>query len=165
MEKQQIKERQQEILSLIKQFCIAKLNEEYYEISERLVNKLGRKRDVPFIGGQTEIWAAAVIHAIGTINFLFDKSSKPYASVDDINDFFKTKKTTSGSKSKLIRDLLKMGVWDKEFSISSMKESNPFNQFVMVNGFMMPISSLPEEYQALVRQARAEGRDISFSSK
>ena len=35
----------------------------------------------------------------------------------------------------------------------------------MVNGFMMPISSLPEEYQALARQARAEGRDISFSSK
>ena len=165
MEKQQIKERQQEILSLIKQFCMAKLNEEYYEISERLVNKLGRKRDVPFISGQTEIWAAAVIHAIGTINFLFDKSNKPHASIDDINDFFKTKKTTTSSKSKLIRDLLKMGVWDKEFSISSMKESNPFNQFVMVNGFMMPISSLPEEYQALVRQARAEGKDISFSSK
>lgn len=165
MDKKQILEKQQQILTLIKNFCLEKLNEEYYTLSEQLVQKLGRKRNVPFMTGQVEIWAAAVIHAIGTVNFLFDKSNEPYASVDDINDFFGTKKSTTGNKSKIIRDLLKMRVFDNEFSLQSLKDSNPFNQMVMINGLMMPISVLPEDLQQLVHQARAEGRNISFTNK
>jgi len=101
-----------------------------------LICKLGRKRNVPFVTGQTTIWAAAVIHALGTINFLFDKSSKPYISIDEINDFFGTKKSTTGNKSKEIRDLLKFGYWDGEFSTKRMARSNPFANFIMVNGFI-----------------------------
>ena len=62
-------------------------------IAEKLISKLGRKRDVPFAAGQSEIWAAAVIHALGTINFLFDKSGKPYTTIDELNDCFGTKKS------------------------------------------------------------------------
>lgn len=42
--------------------------------------KLGRKREVPFQRGKIEIWAAAVVYAIGSPNFLFDKSFEPYMS-------------------------------------------------------------------------------------
>ena len=100
MEKIIIQEKQDKLLALVSGFCKAKLDEEYVEICERLVKKLGRKRNVIFTSGQLEIWAAAVIHAVGTVNFLFDKSSKPYASIDDINDFFGTKKTTTSGKIK-----------------------------------------------------------------
>ena len=34
------------------------------------------------------VWVVAIIHVIGTINFLFDKGSEPYVNVDEINDFF-----------------------------------------------------------------------------
>src|SRR5665647_2419399 len=104
MDKQQIQERQQLIIDLIGEFCAKKLNEEYFELSKRLMQKLGRKRNVPFETGKPEIWAAAVIHALGTINFLFDKSFEPYVSIDDINAFFATSKSTTGNKSKQIRD-------------------------------------------------------------
>ena len=154
MEKQQIQEKQEQILTLIKPFCTEKLNDEYYEISERLIKKLGRKRTVPFMTGQVEIWAAAVIHTIGTVNFLFDKSSKPYCSLDDINDFFGTKKTTTGGKSKIIRDLLKIKQFDNEFATQDMQESNPYNKYVMVDGFMMPISALPEDLQEVAYQLK-----------
>jgi len=164
MEKEQIIERQQEIIHLAKSFCKEKLNEEYADLSEKLIYKLGRKRNVPFVTGQTQIWAAAVIHALGTINFLFDKSSKPYVSIDDINDFFGTKKSTTGNKSKEIRDLLKLSYWDSEFSTERMERNNPFSNMVMVNGLIVPLDSLPEEYQNVVRQIRAEGKDISFTT-
>jgi hypothetical protein len=165
MDKHKIKERQEEILGLVKQFCTKTLDDEYFELAERLVAKLGRKRNIPFATGQTEVWAAAIIHALGTINFLFDKASKPYVSADEINDFFKTNKSTTGNKSKLIRDLLKLDSWDNEFSTRRMLDSNPFNNFVKVDGLIVPLDTLPEEYQEMVRQARAEGKDISFSTR
>jgi hypothetical protein len=165
MDKQQIQERQQKILELVREFCGKKLDEEYFELSERLIQKLGRKRNVPFTTGQTQIWAAAVIHALGTINFLFDKSFEPYVSIDEINNFFGTTKSTTTNKSKQIRDLLKLDRWDNEFSTRRMSESNPIANFVMVDGIIVPLDTLPEQYQIAVKQARAEGKDISFTTR
>jgi len=161
MDKQHIQERQQKILDLVREFCGKKLNEEYFELSERLVQKLGRKRNVPFTTGQPQVWAAAIIHALGTINFLFDKSFDPYVSIDEINDFFGTTKSTTGNKSKQIRDLLKLDRWDKEFSTKRMSGSKPFANLVMVNGLIVSVDSIPEEYQEMVREAKAQGKNIS----
>ena len=165
MDKQIIQERQQKIIELVRDFCAKKINEEYFELSERLVQKLGRKRSQPLATGQLQIWAAAVIHALGTINFLFDKSAEPYVSIYEINNYFGTNKTTTGSKSKQIRELLKLDRWDKEFSTKRMSNSNPFANLVMVDGLVVPLGSLPEQYQIAVRQARAEGKDISFTTR
>lgn len=136
-----------------------------FELAERLTQKLGRKRNVPFITGKPEIWAAAIIHALGSINFLFDKSFEPYVSVDELNDFFGTKKSTTGNKSKLIRDLLKLSHWDKEFSTKRMNNSNPFANMVMVDGLIVPVSALPEQYQQAVKEAREKGFDLSFRTR
>jgi len=165
MDKQHIQERQQKILDLVREFCGKKLDEEYFELSERLVQKLGRKRNQPLATGQPQVWAAAIIHALGTINFLFDKSFEPFVSIDEINDFFGTKKSTTGNKSKQIRDLFKLDRWDNEFSTKRMSNSNPFADLVFVNGLIVPVDTLPEQYQVAVRQARAEGKDISFTTR
>jgi hypothetical protein len=162
MDKEKIIERQREIIQLTKSFCDEKLNDEYAALAEKLISKLGRKRNVPFISGQVSIWAAAVIHALGTINFLFDKSSEPYVSFDDIIDFFGTKKSTTGNKSKEIRDLLKLGYWDREFSTKAIAGNDPFANFVMIDGLVTPISALPEEYQEAVRKAKNEGKNITI---
>lgn len=165
MDKQKLQERQQKILGLVKKFCTEKLDEEYFSLSERLIQKLGRKRNNPFATGQTEVWAAAVIHALGTINFLFDKSFQPYTTIDEVNQFFGTRKSTTTGKSKIIRDLLDLGYYNKEFSTSQMNESNPFNNLVMVDRLIVPLDTLPEQHQEIVKQARAEGKDISFTTR
>ena len=134
MDKEIIIRKQQEIIQLANSFCDEYLDKEYAELAEKLICKLGRKRNVPFVTGQTPIWAAAVIHALGTINFLFDKSFEPYVSIDDINDFFGTKKSTTGNKSKQIRDLLKLGFWDAEFSTKNMRGSNPYAYLMKIPG-------------------------------
>lgn len=136
VEKAAIENRKNQIISLIREFCSERLDDDYFELSVRLVEKLGRKRNVPFMSGKIEIWAAAVIHALGSINFLFDKSFQPYVTVEEINDFFGTNKSSSTGKSKVIRDLLNLAYFDDEFSTARSKENNPFDQLMMVNGFI-----------------------------
>jgi hypothetical protein len=144
MDKEKIAEKQLEIIGLTNTFCTEILKDkEYAQLAEKLVKKMGRKRNVPFETGKAEIWAAAVIHALGSINFLFDKSFQPYTTIDEINKFFDTKKTTTGTKSKFIRDLFKLGYWDSEFSTERMFDNNPFAGLMMsANGFIVPATSL-----------------------
>jgi hypothetical protein len=35
----------------------------------------------------------------------------------------------------------------------------------MVDGLIVPLNTLPEKYQEMVKTARAEGKDISFNTK
>ncbi|MDR1652134.1 MAG: DUF6398 domain-containing protein [Prevotellaceae bacterium] len=132
MDKEKKLEKQQQIINLTNAFCSEVLkDDEYAALAQKMVQKLGRKRNVPFETGKTEIWAAAVIHALGTINFLFDKSLQPYASVAQINEYFGTKQSTVGNKSKEIREMLNLSFWDSEFSTATMEDSNPFAKFTM----------------------------------
>ncbi len=101
-----------------------------------------RKRDVPFKRGKLEIWAAAVIYAIGSINFLFDKSFEPYIKVEEISDYFGTKNSTVSNKAGQIRKMLDLTMFDNEFATEHMNETNPFNDLVMVDGFCAIIFNL-----------------------
>ncbi|HHG83700.1 MAG TPA: hypothetical protein ENJ82_03035 [Bacteroidetes bacterium] len=162
MNKQELKEREKKLLEMTGMFCSQKLDEDYFQLCEKLIKKMGRKREVPFKRGKLEIWAAAVIYAIGSINFLFDRSFEPYVTAQEISDYFGAKKSTVSNKAGQIRKMFKMDVFDNEFSTARSKAANPFNNIVMVNGMMMPLSSLPENLQELVRKERAEGRDVNF---
>ncbi len=165
MDKTELKERENKLIELTGAFCTQKLDDEYLQLSEKLIKKLGRKRNVPFESGKIEIWAAGIIHALGMINFLFDKSGEPYVTVSEINDYFETKQSTTTSKSKQIRDLLKLSHFDKDFSIGRMKNINPLENMVMVDGFIVPLDSIPIDLQEMVKQARTEGRDIEFTTQ
>jgi len=163
-DKIEIEKRKVLIVDLIREFCSQKLDNDYFELSVRLIDKLGRKRVVPFMTGKIEIWAASVIHALGTVNFLFDKSFEPYVTVNDINGFFGTNKTTTGNKSKEIRDLLKMSWHNNEFLTQTRINKNPLNNLVSVNGLIVSIDTLPEEAKEAVRQAKAQGVEIAFTT-
>lgn len=165
MTKEEIKNKEKKLLKLTDSFCAQKLDDDYYQLCEKLILKLGRKRDVPFKSGKIEIWAAAIIHSIGSINFLFDKSFEPYVTAEQISEYFGTKKSTVSNKARQIKDMFKMGYYDSDFSTQNMKENNPFNDMVMVNGLIVPLSSIPEDLQEMVKKERAEGRDIEFTTQ
>ena len=162
MTKQEIKQKEEKLLEMTGAFCTQKLDDDYFQLCEKLIKKLGRKRDVPFQRGKLEIWAAAVVYAIGSINFLFDKSFEPYMTADQISEYFGTKNSTVSNKAREIKDMFDMGHFSPEFSTKRMVESNPFNKMVMVDGFIVPIDTLPDELQQMVRDARARGEDIEF---
>jgi hypothetical protein len=81
MNKAELKKIENKLLELTGAFCTLKLDDEYLQLSEKLIKKLGRKRNVPFESGKIEIWAASIIHALGMINFLFDGFIVPLDSI------------------------------------------------------------------------------------
>ncbi len=146
-DKAAIEEKRRWLIEATTAYCREQLNEEYREICEKLIDKMSRKRTVPFLSGQLNIWAAAVVYAIGQINFLFDGSFEPSATADDIRDHFGVKKNTVSNKARCIRDMFKMGCYDKEFSTEHVKQRNPFRDLVMIDGMIAPKSALPLEIQ------------------
>jgi uncharacterized protein DUF6398 len=140
----------EKLIQMTNGFCDRYLDQEYKDLCEKLIRKMSRKRVVPFLSGRIEIWAAAVVYAIGSINFLFDKSFEPYATADDICNYFGTSKSTTGQKAKTIRDMFKLYYFDREFSTKEMQDNNPFSN-VFLDGMPIPISSLPPELQEIVR--------------
>lgn len=160
MTREEIKTKEKQLLMMVGDFTRDNINEEYTELCRNLVKKLGRKHDVPFKRGKLEIWASAVVYAIGQINFLFDKSFEPYLTPDDICNYFNTKKSTVSSKAKTIRDILKLEYYDKEFSTGKMIENNPLNNFVMTEeGIIVPKSMLFEEKSFLDLLEEQNGLD------
>ena len=155
-DKDHIEEKMQKLIEMTAGFCDAYLDEDYKQLCEKLIRKMSRKRNVPFLSGRLEIWAAAIIHALGSINFLFDQSIEPYVGADDISNYFGRSKSTVSQKAKVIRDMFKMRYWDKEFSTTHMKESNPLSNLVEVNGLIVDVRTLPPEILEIIRQK--EGR-------
>src|SRR5207244_4967729 len=78
-----VQEYTEKLIQMTNGFCESYLDEEYKALCEKLIRKMSRKRVVPFLSGKIEIWAAGVVYALGGINFLFDKSSKPYARSEE----------------------------------------------------------------------------------
>lgn len=139
MDKEARKARENEIADMVVKFCKEHIDDEYAQLSEKMVRKLGRKRTNPLERGRLEIWAASIVYTIGTMNFLFDKSFQPYIPSNEINEYFGTKQTSVGQKSAQIRQMLKLSrYWDKDFSTKQQAEKNPFNNLMMLNGFIVP---------------------------
>jgi hypothetical protein len=131
-------ERKIKIIDLVSEYCDKNLDSEYKELCLRIIEKMSRKKIVPFSSGKIEIWAVGIIYAIGQINFLFDKSFLPYQSTDEICTYFNTSKSTASQKAKNIRDMFDLSYYDKEFSTKKMSDSNPLSDIVMINGFAVP---------------------------
>jgi len=163
--KEEIKAKEQTLIEMTNKFCIEHLDNDYQQLCEKLIKKMGRKREVPFKRGKLEVWAASVVYAIGSINFLFDKSFEPYSTPLEIADYFGSKKSTVSNKARQIKDMLKISQFDSDFSTQMVDDNNPFKSTVMVNGFIVPLDTLPEEVQEMVKQARAQGEDVQLTTR
>ena len=138
MDKTELKEREARIAEMAAAFCREKLNEECAELCVKLVQKLGRKRSNPLQSGRLEIWAAAAVYTICSINFIFTKDSKLTLSSSEVCEYFGTSSSTTSQKSRTIKDLLKISqCFDPNFSLNEILANNPFSRLFMSNGFIM----------------------------
>jgi hypothetical protein len=137
-----VQQRKEALIVMTDGFADHYLDEDYKTLCRKLIEKMSRKRQVPFLSGRLEIWAAAVVYALGQVNFLFDKSFEPYISGTDLCDYFGTSQSTTSQKAKIIRDMFKMRYFDEEFSTKRIQKENPLNEFVMVNGLIVPVSAV-----------------------
>lgn len=141
------KARYQEIGALIEAFCQEKLNSEYEVLCKELTAALGRKRPSPILRGQVKSWACGIVYAIGSINFLFDKSQQPHIRADELCAWFGVAPTTGSSKSREIQKLFRIAVFDPKWTLPSRMEDNPSVWMIMVNGFIVDARMLPRDFQ------------------
>ena len=141
------------IASLTDGFCQAHLDEEYAQISRRTAAALCRKRPSPVVRGRIDVWACSIIHAVGTVNFLFDRSNEPYVSFADLCTEFGVGQSTISNKSKQVRNLLKMRRFDPDWSLRRLTDQNPFVWTLIIDGLMVDTRELPRELQeALIEE-------------
>ncbi|MHA1492234.1 MAG: DUF6398 domain-containing protein [Promethearchaeota archaeon] len=158
-----IREKMQNLIELTARFSDEYLDEDYKQLCEKLIRMMSRKHYVPYLSGRIEIWAAAIVYALGQINFLFDHESEPHISRDDISNYFGTSKSTVSQRSKLIRDMFKMTYWDENFSSKYVIENNFFSNLVMANGVIVDKQVFNPEIQKILNQTKHEKE--SFISK
>lgn len=142
-------EKYQEIVLLTDRFAQEHLNKEYAELIRKAVAALCRKRPSPLEKGKAATWACGVTHAIGMVNFLFDKSQTPYIGARDLYQQFGVAESTAQGKSKQVRDLLDMRSFDHRWMLPSRLADSPVVWMVSVNGMIVDIRGMPREVQAL----------------
>src|SRR3712207_2490203 len=86
--------------------CTQHLTDEYADLARKLTATLCRKRPSPLASGKVESWAAGILYALGTVNFLFDKRQTPHLRADDLCALLGVSTSTASAKAKTIRDLL-----------------------------------------------------------
>ena len=138
-DKEKVRRIKKELKDLTGGFCRSKINEEYAALCEKMIDKMARKRNVPFLSGRRDTWAASIVYSLGQINFLFDSTFEPYVEGADICEYFDVSRSTVNDKAKKIRDMFKMDYFDEEFSTENIREQNPMNDLAMLdNGLIVP---------------------------
>ena len=142
----------EDIILITDEVCAKLLDAEYAGLARQAVAKLARKRPSPLLSGRRGTWAAAVVYALGQVNFLFDTSSEPHLTADELSAAFGIAKSTMSSKAKQVRDLLKMDQFTAEFLRADVIAENPMVWFIEVDDLVMDSRSLPLDYQVVAFQ-------------
>ena len=106
------------------------------------------------LSGKENVWAAAAVHAIGPVNYLDDPSQAPHCKPKVIYAFFGIAESTGQSKSKQIRDLLKMNSFYPEWTLASRLAKDPNVWLLMVDGMVQDVRDASVQLQ---RQAFEQG--------
>jgi len=140
------------IVKLTDDFSKNNLNEEYAQIIRYVIAALCRKRPSPLMKGKENSWACGATHAIGMVNFLFDKSQTPYINASELYEKFSVGQSTVQGKSKLIRDLLDMYQSEPNWSLPSRIDSNPMVWMLSVDGMVVDVRDMPRDIQEVAFQ-------------
>jgi len=142
----------EEIFKLTDPFCAEYLDAEYGELVRKLVAKLARRRPSQLARGDLSIWAAAGIYAVGSLNFLFDRTQRPHMTGDQLSALTGVPKSTLANKAKLIRDVLRIRQMEPEFCRRALLASNPMAWMISVDGLIVDARTMPPEVQAEARR-------------
>ena len=136
-----------DITRLTDDFSQAYLTDEYASLCRELTAMLCRKRPSPLSQGKVATWACGIVHAVGTVNFLFDTSQTPHVPASQIASYFGLSSSTMQAKSKQIRDVLDMYQMDPNWTLPSMIDQNPLIWMLEVNGLIMDVRHAPRDIQ------------------
>ncbi|NFG61548.1 DUF6398 domain-containing protein [Clostridium sp. CMCC3677] len=154
-----IVEKYEEILGKIKVFSNQYLNEQYEKVCIKALHDLGMSHEDSLKKGKSSSWAAGVVHAIGTVNNLFDVKEEPYIKALDLYKEFGVSNSTGSMKSKEIRNLLNISKDDEIWIVNSNDKSDSLNDKKEVEAEKEENIRITEEFikaQKIMRKAWSE---------
>jgi len=143
-----------QIKELLESYCSEYFDEQLKSYSLILFETIKNRSLMNIYRGKSKIWAAAIIYVIARLNFLFDKDSNNYISIDELCEYFNVKKSTIGNKSSQIEKNHNIRFGDKQFTKPEIAKS--FEFYKTPEGFVIPSSLHRKEIIVEV----AEGDDL-----
>ena len=125
---------------------------EYADLCRRLVARLARKRPSPLVRGDLRIWAGAVIHVVGSLNFLFDRTQRPHLTAHQLAALTGIPVSTLANKARLIRHVLRIGLFEPGLCRRELLERHPMAWLISVDGLIVDARMLSPEAQADLRR-------------
>lgn len=138
-----------DISKLLIEYSAEYLNKEYEELCLHALEKLCRKRPSPLKSGRSNSWAAGIVYAIGSNNFIFDKSQPIHMTSKELAAPFSVAASTASSKASMIKKLLKIDYFNAEWCLPSQTSDNPMLWMVSINGLPCDARMLPVEIQEI----------------
>jgi hypothetical protein len=136
----------EQIVELIDAFCDTHLNENYKELCEHMAGAVCRTH-LPLGKNSPAVWAGAIVHAVGWVNFLHDPKQNPHMTSAQLAEGFGVSQGTMTAKSKIIRDRLDLMQLDPEWCLPELLKNNPLVWMFDVDGIVMDIRMAPREVQ------------------
>ena len=140
------------ITAITDRVCTEHLNDEYAELARQAIAALCRKRPSPLARGSVQVWACAVVYALGQVNFLSDRSGEPHMAMAELCAVFDVSGSTGANKARVVRDALKMGQFDLTWTLPSQVANNPMAWLVEVDGLVVDARHLPRGLQELAHE-------------
>jgi len=117
------------IRELLNNFCHEVLNsDEYAQICFKILDKLEAHPKKPLTTDNESLWAASIVHAAGSINFLFNSTSDPTISLTEFFLFFDTSHSSIKNKSIQIQSLLNLTPYNSLYQIKKGIDENPIDK-------------------------------------
>jgi len=130
-------------------FCRDHLDDDYRELARDMAAALCRKRPSPLASGRPRTWACGIAYALGQVNFLSDRSTRPHMAMADVCAGFGVGQSTASAKARAISDALGIHPLDPRWSVPSLLGRNPLVWMAEVNGMLVDLRHMPREVQEI----------------
>jgi hypothetical protein len=137
----------EDLVKLTDAVCKKHLDQEYAELARDMLAALARKRPSPLSRGRAEGWACAVLYALGSVNFLFDRTQQPHLPAKELCALFGVSPSNASAKARDIERMLRIRTFDPEWYRPSQLQDNP-------------VAWLFETREGLILDARYVPRDL-----
>ena len=144
----------QEIVAATDAYCAANLDNDFRDICHRMAVAVCNTK-LPVTSGKAAGWAAGIIAAVGYVNFVSDPSQPFHTPPADMAKRAGVSPAMMQSKSKAIRDALRVDRWDTRYTTQAMTERNPMKLLIPLT-FLPPLAPQPPR-AAKSKSAKAGG--------
>lgn len=128
------------IKDLIEEFGSRHFTPEYITFAFNLCDKISITPDLDILRGQKSIWAAAIVHLIARLNFLFDASGELVLTPALICTHFNANKSTVGNKASQIQKFCEIEPGTRGYCRQEIVDAVTFN--VTVDDIILPPNNI-----------------------